>query len=47
VETADRYRAFAEVEAAGSSAIYQRTALAVAGDRSAIERLDALPPAKR
>jgi len=47
VGTADRYRVFAEVEAAGSSAIYERTAHAVAGDRTVIGLLDALPPAKR
>lgn len=47
VGTADRYRAFAEIEAAGSSAIYERAAQAVASDRAAVGLLDAMPPEKR
>jgi len=45
--TAERYRAFAEVEARGMSATYDAWALGVAGDRATIALIDELPPAKR
>ena len=47
VDTVARYRAFARIEAAGSSPSYERLSLAVAADADLIERLDALPPPKR
>jgi hypothetical protein len=47
VSTRDWYRAFADVEAAGSSPIYERAARAVADDDALIERLRALPIPKR
>ncbi|MFF2495148.1 DUF2332 domain-containing protein [Agromyces sp. NPDC058064] len=45
--TADRYRAFAEVEARGMSATYDAWALGVATDPATIALIDELPPAKR
>jgi len=45
--TAERYRAFAEVEARGMSATYDTWALGVAGDPATIALIDELPPAKR
>jgi hypothetical protein len=45
--TADRYRDMAEQDFRGVSPEYERIALAVAGDRGLLDRLDALPPAKR
>lgn len=45
--TRDWYRGFAEVEAAGSSPIYEHTAHAVVDDAALIERLDTLPRPKR
>lgn len=45
--TAERYRAFAEVEARGMSATYDAWALGVAGDPATIALIDELPPAKR
>ncbi|WP_022887916.1 DUF2332 domain-containing protein [Agromyces italicus] len=45
--TAERYRAFAEVEARGMSKTYDAWALGVAGDPATIALIDELPPAKR
>ncbi|MFF2276548.1 DUF2332 domain-containing protein [Agromyces sp. NPDC058126] len=45
--TAERYRAFAEVEARGMSECYDAWALGVAGDPATIALIDELPPAKR
>ncbi|MFF2270757.1 DUF2332 domain-containing protein [Agromyces sp. NPDC058136] len=45
--TADRYRAFAEVEARGMSATYDAWALGVADDPATVALIDGLPPAKR
>lgn len=45
--TGDWYRLFAEVEAAGTSPIYERTAHAIADDADVIELIDSLPVAKR
>jgi hypothetical protein len=47
VDTREWYRWFADVEAAGSSPIYERTSHAVADDAQLIERLRTLPSAKR
>jgi hypothetical protein len=46
-ETADVYRAWARVEAHGSSPIYERLALAVADDAAALQLLSRVEPAKR
>ena len=46
-ETANLYRAWARVEAHGSSPIYERLALAVAEDPAALEFLSEVEPAKR
>lgn len=46
-ETADRYRAFADVEARGMSECYESWAHGVAGDRATIGLINRLPPAKR
>ncbi|WP_432842824.1 DUF2332 domain-containing protein [Dactylosporangium sp. CA-092794] len=45
--TAEEYRAFAATHARGSSPIYERLALGVAGDDDLLGLLDTLPPAKR
>lgn len=45
--TTERYRAFAEVEAAGLSATYERWARGVAGDPGTVALIDRLPPARR
>jgi hypothetical protein len=45
--TAERYRAFAEVDARGMSATYDEWALGVADDPATIALIDELPPAKR
>ena len=45
--TAERYRAFAEVEARGMSATYEAWALGLADDPATIALVDELPPAKR
>ncbi|MDF0515151.1 DUF2332 domain-containing protein [Agromyces sp. H3Y2-19a] len=45
--TAERYRAFAEVEARGMSETYDAWALGVADDPATIALIDELPPAKR
>ncbi|WP_394552302.1 DUF2332 family protein [Agromyces sp. MMS24-JH15] len=45
--TAERYRAFAEVEARGMSPCYEEWAAGVAADASTLELIDGLPPAKR
>ena len=47
MDTRERYLAFAEVEAAGSSATYERLALAVADSPAVLDLLDELPPLKR
>jgi hypothetical protein len=47
VDTAERYRLFAEWEAAGSSPCYERLSYAVADEPALIERLDGLPKLKR
>src|SRR5665647_2544527 len=46
-ETAKLYREWAQVEAHGSSPIYERLALAVAEDSAALEFLSKVEPAKR
>src|SRR5690606_27984331 len=45
--TAQRYRAFAEVEARGLSDCYEGWALGVADDAATVALIDELPPAKR
>ncbi|GAA1773803.1 DUF2332 domain-containing protein [Agromyces lapidis] len=45
--TAERYRAFAEVEARGLSATYDAWALGIAGDPATVALIDELAPAKR
>lgn len=45
--TAQRYRAFAEVEAPGQSALYEEWALGVAEDPTVIQLIDELAPPKR
>jgi hypothetical protein len=45
--TAERYRAFAEVDARGMSATYDEWALGVADDPATIALIEELPPAKR
>jgi hypothetical protein len=45
--TAERYRAFAEVEARGMSACYEEWAAGVADDPAIVRLIDELPPAKR
>ena len=45
--TAERYRAFAEVDARGMSATYDEWAIGVADDPATIALIDELPPAKR
>ncbi|TFD67385.1 DUF2332 domain-containing protein [Cryobacterium sp. Hb1] len=47
VATAERYRAFAEVEARGMSACYERWAAGVAADPEIVTLIDLLPPVKR
>ena len=47
VDTSARYRAFAEVEARGMSACYERWAAGVAVDPSLVTLIDQLPPSKR
>jgi hypothetical protein len=47
VETAENYRRFAQIEAAGRSPAYETLALAVAEDKAILAFLDALPPLKR
>ncbi|MHA6667803.1 DUF2332 domain-containing protein [Homoserinimonas sp. A447] len=47
VSTAERYRAFAEVEARGMSARYESWALGVAGDDGVVAMIDLLPAPKR
>src|SRR5690554_1105812 len=47
VTTADRFRAFAEVEARGLSECYQEWALGISTDQAVLALLDALPPGKR
>jgi hypothetical protein len=47
VETAENYRRFAHLEAAGRSPSYEALALAVADDRDVLAFLEALPPLKR
>ncbi len=47
VTTAENYRRFARLEAAGRSPAYERLAEAVAGDEKMLEFLARLPPAKR
>ncbi|MGH3786660.1 MAG: DUF2332 domain-containing protein [Pseudonocardiaceae bacterium] len=46
-ETVDLYRRWAQIEAHGSSAIYERLALAVAEDPAAVAFLETMEPAKR
>ena len=46
-DTADRYRAFASIEASGLSVCYEEWAAGVAGDRGAIALIDRLPASKR
>jgi hypothetical protein len=45
--TAENYRRFARLEAAGRSPAYEQLALAVAGDAAILAFLQCLPPAKR
>jgi hypothetical protein len=45
--TAEKYRRFARLEAAGRSPAYERLALAVAADAAILVFLQGLPPAKR
>lgn len=45
--TAENYRRFARLEAAGRSPAYEQLALAVAGDAAVLAFLQGLPPAKR
>lgn len=45
--TADWYRAFADIEAAGSSPRYQSIASAIADDGQLIEQIRAFPTEKR
>ena len=45
--TAERYRAFAEVEATGLSDCYEEWALGVADDATTVALIDELPPEKR
>lgn len=45
--TAERYRAFAEIEARGMSATYEAWASGVAADASVLALIDELPPQKR
>ncbi|MEV8512339.1 DUF2332 domain-containing protein [Dactylosporangium sp. NPDC051484] len=45
--TTQEYRFFATAMARGSSPLYERLALGVAGDAELIDMLDGLPPAKR
>jgi hypothetical protein len=45
--TAEKYRRFARLEAAGRSPAYERLALAVAADAAILAFLQGLPPAKR
>jgi hypothetical protein len=45
--TAENYRRFARLEAAGRSLAYEQLALAVAGDAAILAFLHGLPPAKR
>ncbi len=47
VGTAERYRRFAEVEAAGMSPSYERLALAVAADERVLQLLERVEPAQR
>ena len=47
VPTAERFRAFAEVEARGMSACYEEWALGVSEDTGVVELIDQLPPSKR
>jgi hypothetical protein len=47
VEVSERYVEFARTEAAGSSATYERLAIAVAGCPAILDRLVTLPPIKR
>ena len=47
VPTAERYRAFAEVEARGMSACYERWAAGVADDSAVLSLIDRLPAPKR
>ena len=47
VDTSARYRAFAEVEARGMSACYERWAAGVAVDPGLVTLIDQLPPTKR
>ncbi|WP_104081775.1 DUF2332 domain-containing protein [Cryobacterium sp. Y11] len=47
VATAQRYRAFAEVEARGMSACYERWAAGVAADPALVSLIDQLPAVKR
>jgi hypothetical protein len=47
VPTAERYRAFAEVEARGMSDCYEHWALGVAGDDRTLHLIDRLPASKR
>lgn len=47
VSTAERYRAFAEVEARGMSVVYEAWALGVAGDDRVLALIDRLPAPKR
>jgi hypothetical protein len=46
-ETAETYRRFARLEAAGRSPVYEALALSVAGDRAVLDFLGSLPPPKR
>lgn len=47
VSTADRFRAFAEVEARGMSERYEEWAVGVSADHAVLAMIDGLPPAKR
>ena len=47
IATAERYRAFAEVEARGMSACYDEWALGVADDAATVALIDRLPSSKR
>ncbi|WP_067473823.1 DUF2332 domain-containing protein [Nocardia amamiensis] len=47
METADRYRRFAELEVGGYSACYREWGLGIAADTTVLALIDQLPPAKR
>lgn len=47
IETAENYRRFAQIEAAGRSSAYETLALAVADDEAILAFLEGMPPIKR